>query len=69
METYCQNPLCQNEAIVEVPVSVERPGDQVTALCAVCEEAYTWGVQHATMCTSTRSQSRGTNVSAEEQQG
>jgi len=46
MEKYCQNPLCENKAIVEVPVSVETASDRTRALCAVCEEVYTWGVQH-----------------------
>ena len=46
MEKYCQNPLCENEATKIVPVSVDRPSDQTRALCAACEEVYTWGVQH-----------------------
>lgn len=46
MERYCQNPHCENEAGKVVPVSVDRPSDQKRALCAVCEEVYTWGVQH-----------------------
>ena len=46
MEKYCQNPLCENEAIKVVPVSVDKPSDQQRALCAACEEVYTWGVQH-----------------------
>jgi len=46
MEEYCQNPLCENKAIKEVPVSVETASDQTRALCAACEEAYSWGVQH-----------------------
>jgi len=46
MEEYCQNPLCKNKAIKEVPVSVETASDQTRALCAACEEVYTWGVQH-----------------------
>jgi len=50
METYCQNPLCENEAVIEVPVSVNKPSDRVTALCAACEEVYTWGVQHGRAC-------------------
>jgi hypothetical protein len=51
MEEYCQNPLCENEAIKEVPVSVRTTSDQVRALCAACEEVYTWGVQHgSTIC-------------------
>jgi hypothetical protein len=49
MEEYCQNPLCENEAIKEVPVSVETASDQMRSLCATCEEAYTWGVQHGKM--------------------
>jgi hypothetical protein len=49
MEEHCQNPLCQNKAVKEVPVSVEKPSDQVRALCATCGEPYTWGVQHGTM--------------------
>jgi len=49
MERYCQNTFCQNEAIKEVPVSVDKPGDQVRALCAACEEAYTWGVQQGSI--------------------
>jgi len=49
METYCQNPLCENTAIKEVPVSVRTPADQVRSLCATCEETYTWGVQHGCM--------------------
>ena len=50
MEEHCQNPLCENRAIKEVPVSVETPADQVRAICAACEESYTWGVQHGTLC-------------------
>ncbi len=46
MERYCQNPLCENEATKIVPVSVDSPFDQKRALCAACEEVYTWGVQH-----------------------
>ena len=46
MNEYCDNPLCQNRSTKEVPVSVEHPSDQVRALCAGCEEVYTWGVQH-----------------------
>lgn len=49
MEEYCQNPLCENEATKVVPVSVDRPSDQKRALCAVCEEPYSWGVQHGRM--------------------
>lgn len=46
METYCKNPFCETRAVREVPVSVNKPSDQVRAVCATCEEAYTWGVQH-----------------------
>jgi len=46
MEEYCQNPLCENEAVKDVPVSVEMASNQTRALCAACEECYSWGVQH-----------------------
>lgn len=46
MKQHCENPWCQNESINEVPVSVRKPADQIRALCAVCDEAYSWGVQH-----------------------
>ncbi len=49
MEKYCQNPLCENIAAKQVPVSVHEPSDQKRALCAVCEEVYTWGVQQGQM--------------------
>ena len=49
MEEYCQNQLCENKAVKEVPVSVEKPSDQTRSLCAACEESYTWGVQHGRM--------------------
>lgn len=57
METSCQNPLCENEAVIEVPVSVDKPSDQVRALCAACEEVYAWGVQHGKACAGTQLQS------------
>ncbi len=49
MEEYCQNPLCENEASKEVPVSVREASDQKRSLCAVCEESYSWGVQQGQM--------------------
>ena len=49
MERYCQNPLCENAAGKVVAVSVDKPSDQQRSLCAVCEEAYSWGVQHGCM--------------------
>lgn len=52
MEKYCQNPLCESEAVEEVPVSVERSSDQLRSLCATCYEAYTWGVQHGRISSS-----------------
>ena len=48
MEKYCQNPLCENEATKQVPVSVGKPGTR-KRLCAVYEEVYSWGVQHGRM--------------------
>ncbi len=58
MEKYCQNPLCENEAVTEVPVSVDKPGDDGRALCAACEEVYTWGVQHGRICAEAQSRNR-----------
>jgi len=49
MKEYCENPLCENRSIKEVPVSVRIPADQSRSLCATCEEAYTLGVQHGGM--------------------
>ena len=49
MKEHCENPLCENAAFKEVAVSIEEPGDQVRTLCATCEEAYTWGLQHGSM--------------------
>jgi len=49
MESYCQNPLCENEATKVVPVSVDKPSDQKRALCVVYEEPYSWGIQHGRM--------------------
>jgi hypothetical protein len=49
MEEYCQNQFCDNKAVKEVPVSVEKPSDRTRSLCTTCEEVYTWGVQHGKM--------------------
>jgi hypothetical protein len=49
MEKFCQNPLCENEAVKQVHVSVRKASDQKRALCAACEEVFTWGVQHGQM--------------------
>ena len=46
MEKYCQNPLCDTEAVKEVEVSVKKPSDEKRSLCACCEEVFVWGVQH-----------------------
>ena len=46
MEQYCQNPLCENEAVKEVSVSIKKASDETRSVCAACEEAYGWGVQH-----------------------
>ena len=46
MKKFCENTYCETEAVEEVPVSVNRSGDQKRYLCATCFEAYTWGVQH-----------------------
>ena len=46
MEKYCQNPLCDAEAVKQVKVSVKKPSDERRSLCACCEEVFVWGVQH-----------------------
>jgi hypothetical protein len=49
MKQFCENPNCDNPAFKKVRVSVTLPSDQVRSLCATCEEAYSWGVQHGVM--------------------
>jgi len=49
MKDFCENQYCENPGAKVVPVSVRGPSDQRRTLCVPCEEAYTWGVQHATM--------------------
>ena len=49
MKEHCENPCCENPGVKEVPVSVRESADEVRTLCAPCEEAYTWGVQHGVM--------------------
>jgi transcription elongation factor Elf1 len=46
MERHCQNPWCENEAVKEVPVSVNKASDEMRSVCAACEAVYSWGVQH-----------------------
>ena len=54
MNEFCENPHCSSRGNKEVPVSINRPGDQQRTLCAACEEAYTWGVQHGRFSRSPR---------------
>ncbi len=49
MMDFCENQYCENPGVKVVPVSVNKPSDQRRTLCATCEEAYTWGVQHGTI--------------------
>jgi hypothetical protein len=49
MERFCENSLCENQAVRMVPVSVNKPSDEKRALCTACEEVYTWGVQQGQM--------------------
>lgn len=51
MSHYCDNTLCEWEAVKTVPVSLEKPGDSKRRLCASCEEAYSMGAQHGRMTT------------------
>lgn len=56
MKQFCDNPNCEAQAVTVVPVSVRRAGDQKRSLCLVCQEAYTWGVQHGTMLAEAKPQ-------------
>ena len=49
MKRFCENSNCDNPAFKKVRVSVALPSDQKRSLCATCEEAYSWGVQHGMM--------------------
>ena len=49
MKEQCENQLCENKPLKEVPVSIRTPSDQMRSLCTNCEEAYSWGVQHGEM--------------------
>ena len=49
MKEYCENPLCEAPAFIEVAVSITKPSDQMRTLCATCKESYMWGVQHGSM--------------------
>jgi hypothetical protein len=51
MKEFCENEFCENPGAKVVAVSVDKPADQERTLCAACEEAFTWGVQHGTMTT------------------
>jgi len=44
--SYCDNDGCEYEACTTVKVSCREAGDETRNLCGICEEAYTWGVQH-----------------------
>jgi len=46
MGEYCENSLCENQTVKEVPVSINKASDETRSLCAMCEETYRWGVQH-----------------------
>jgi len=49
MDSSCQNDPCKNQAVKQVPVSINKPSDGKRALCNTCEQAYRWGVQHGRM--------------------
>ena len=49
MKRFCENQYCENPGFKVVPVSAERASDGTRTLCAPCEEAYSWGVQHGFM--------------------
>lgn len=45
----CDNPLCENEAIKEVPISYAKVRDQTRHFCAACVQGYSIGVQHGAL--------------------
>ena len=45
MEKYCQNPLCENEAIKVVPVSVDKPSDQTLRRCQIARKLERLAIQ------------------------
>lgn len=49
MKEFCENEHCDNPATHEVAVSENAAGDSKRSLCAVCEGAYSIGVQHGEM--------------------
>ena len=46
MKKYCENYICDCDAVKTVPVSEAKYGDATRDFCAACDEAYTIGVQH-----------------------
>jgi len=55
---YCDNYLCESEAIKTVPVSVRKAGDSKRKFCAACYEAYAIGVQHGRYSENPKAYSR-----------
>ena len=64
MTEFCDNVLCENEAVKTVPVSVKRSGDSERKFCAACYEAYTIGVQHGRISENPRVYSSRQSVCA-----
>lgn len=49
MKEFCENEFCEGEGFKEVRVSAEKAGDGKRTFCVPCENAFSVGVQHATI--------------------
>jgi hypothetical protein len=48
---FCDNPVCENEAVGAVSVSVNTYADTLYNLCEPCGAAFSSGIQHGTFRT------------------
>ena len=46
MKAFCENEFCENPGFKVLMVSGDNAGDGKRTLCAACEQAFSWGVQH-----------------------
>ena len=58
MNKYCENWLCDAEAVELQPV-----GDELRALCACCAEVYELGLAHGLYLTEKKSDNESEDVS------
>jgi len=43
---FCDNPVCESEAVTRVFVSEQAYADSKRWLCYSCSEVFAWGAQH-----------------------